>query len=249
MKKLLVVSAVVIAVLTASGCGSQTPVSISSPSAPSASPSTTYAPLVLAPPSDTVSTQTSATPEQTAMSPTAPRAASTAVFKITDQDGYQANLTIGWHKLLPVALTDLPPTCVSALGDFDPSQYALKAVLITLSAEYPTVNGFSWPKENVIRLDIKYKDSSLNYRNGSACSSGDDATYGTPVPAVGDQPFEMYSVYMTKMTPDNPKGEIKVDLTQLTVSTNDNRYKQCTVTGAENLTANSFFACAVSDPL
>lgn len=131
-----------------------------------------------------------------------------AVASVTDHDGFQARVNVRWHALQPVPASALFPDC--PLMGQPKSNEVYRASVVEGTAEFPVVNGFTWPAQQRIEVELEPRGAEANF---SICYPGpglydeNPAEFGhvNVTPGSGST-WSIMIVQHTPRTPNNPDG-------------------------------------------
>lgn len=165
-------------------------------------------------PSVTQQSPTTASPvETTSSTPSAPTADAgpvqvQAVASVTDHDGYQARVTVRWHVLQPVAASAIFADC--PLMGKPRSNEVFRASVVEGTAEFPVVNGFTWPAKQRVEVELEPTGAEANF---SICYPGPGPYDESPaefghvnVTSGSGSTWSVMLVQHTPRTPNNPDG-------------------------------------------
>ena len=155
---------------------------------------------------------------QPAASP-APKAHRRNKFKVKTKDGYVADVTVTWDTVENnLGWDDLVPECQAKLTQPLGEDFKIRRVTATITADFPQVNGVSWPTDLPLNVSVYAPDAELS--NGVACIPGSKTLVNTS--AVGDlhelSPATTQYVTWGRATPNKPKGAFNVDVTHAQAS-------------------------------
>jgi len=149
--------------------------------------------------------------------------AQTNVIAVVTSGGNQANATIEWHADRIISSTEVLPACDDptwnmdqssyeaagyvALALADPKSYVFYAVTATLSADFPVVNGFTWPSGESIDVD-----ESAAARGGRLYCFPGEIKDGSPRISLTTAKPTSSAAWVTAVqkSPNNPTGLLPV---------------------------------------
>jgi len=196
MKKIIGITAGVLAAFTLAACSS----------GPTAAPPSTT--------SSTTTTSATPSPSNEAQVGSSVRATAPAVpplqtdtMDIATNDGYQAHVTINWNAERIIPHAEALPGCAEFLqfDHEDGANFDYHTITANLSADFPEVAGFKWP-------DTSYVSVGFGDGNGYDCFTGQDLDVlpSTPNPDKNLTPERSTITAMwiipIERTPNNPTG-------------------------------------------
>lgn len=185
------------------GCGS-------SPTAPALSQptvtTTTTAPA-------TTSTTASAAASSSILGPLA----KVAVIQATDQDGYQATVTVRWHAARNITYGDLYPLCADeaklalstgSAEQFNPDRFVFSAVTAEVRATFHASAGMTWPSDRRLGITYTYQVGDLGGPTmcddqGTGVSSDTGLGLTTTAPTA-----TLMWIRWAEITPNNPSATV-----------------------------------------
>jgi hypothetical protein len=192
-----------------SGCAAPSLPNATSPSVPSQSSSS---PAAIASEAAAATPTASPTATYSNVSPDLMAIEKETVLDVENRDGFKAKLSVTWHKVINLQEGDFSRfhNCLSRPPNFSPEaprRVAARGAVVSVSAEFPNVEGFVWPKTDPL-LVSSGGDGTVGVDPTFKCTDDGPALDGKSVQMTpGGRETVNFLVYeQEEITPKNPNG-------------------------------------------
>jgi hypothetical protein len=138
----------------------------------------------------------------------------TSVFRLTDNDGYRAEVTVRWYAETPMTPDRLLPGCQPASGgSTSATAQNFTGVVADVEAAFPPTNGLTWPSGSTLSFSFDDGNTASYSDRASTCHTDQDLDSPAALQSFSLSPESPKATLMwvrsAKKTPDNPEGTVQ----------------------------------------